>query len=114
MGGQLVYAILTELPAVFVLYASPFWSNIFLLLIFSVSVWNGGGFYIEVFGRKFEKELEALRRELAEATARSGRSSPNGTISSMTDDEEPISPQLSPRRKPVPLMASTPEDRKSR
>jgi len=52
MGGQLLYAILTELPAVYVLYASPFWSNIFLLFIFSVSVWNGGGFYIEVFGRK--------------------------------------------------------------
>jgi hypothetical protein len=23
------------------------------LLILSVSVWNGGGFYIEVFGRKY-------------------------------------------------------------
>jgi hypothetical protein len=48
-----VYAILTELPAVFLLYDSPFWSNMFLLFIFSVSVWNGGGFYIEVFGRKY-------------------------------------------------------------
>jgi hypothetical protein len=52
MGGQLFYAIMTELPAVFVLYDSPFWSNVFLISIFSVSVWNGGGFYIEVFGRK--------------------------------------------------------------
>lgn len=50
--GQLLYSILTELPAVYVLYDSPFWSNMFLLFIFSVSVWNGGGFYIEVFGRK--------------------------------------------------------------
>jgi len=114
MGGQLLYAILTELPAVYVLYASPFWSNIFLLFIFSVSVWNGGGFYIEVFGRKFEKELEALRKELAEATARSGRSSPNGTISSITDDEDTISPQLSPRQKYAPLVAPTSEDKKSR
>ena len=62
---------------------------------------------------RFEKELEALRKELAEATARSGRSSPNGTIASMTDDEEPISPQLSPRRKYMPLVAPTPEDKKS-
>ena len=53
MAGQLVYSVLTELPAVFLLYDSPFWSAIFLLFIFSVSVWNGGGFYIEVFGRKF-------------------------------------------------------------
>ena len=63
---------------------------------------------------RFEKELEALRKELAEATARSGRSSPNGTIGSMTDDEEPISPQLSPRRTHMPLVAPTPEDKKSR
>ncbi len=52
MAGQLAYSIITELPAVFLLYDSPFWSAIFLLFIFSVSVWNGGGFYIEVFGRK--------------------------------------------------------------
>ena len=62
---------------------------------------------------RFEKELEALRKELAEATARSGRSSPNGTIASMTDDEEPISPQLSPRRKYMPLAPLTPEDKKT-
>jgi hypothetical protein len=44
---------LTEIPAVFLLYESAAWSGVFLLLIFGVSVWNGGGFYIEVFGRKF-------------------------------------------------------------
>jgi len=47
-----VYALLTEIPAIFFLYSSPFWSSVFLLVVFSVSVWNGGGFYIEVFGRK--------------------------------------------------------------
>ncbi|EAU84937.1 hypothetical protein CC1G_00456 [Coprinopsis cinerea okayama7 len=78
MSGQLVYAILTELPAVFLLYNSAMWSALFLLFIFSVSVWNGGGFYIEVFGRKFEKEVEALRKELAEATARSSGTSTPG------------------------------------
>ena len=62
---------------------------------------------------RFEKELEALRKELAEATARSGRSSPNGTIGSMTDDEELILPQISPRRKHVPLVAPTQEDKKT-
>ncbi len=50
--GLLVYTVLTEVPAVFVLYDSSFWSGVYLILIFSVSVWNGGGFYIEVFGRK--------------------------------------------------------------
>ncbi|PPQ66278.1 hypothetical protein CVT26_010962 [Gymnopilus dilepis] len=84
MGGQFVYALATEIPAVFLLYKSSFWSAVFLLLIFSVSVWNGGGFYIEVFGRKFERELEALRKEIAESSARasstSGSSTP-GTLS---------------------------------
>jgi len=69
MLGQLLYSVLTSLPAVFLLYTSPKWSGAFLLFIFAVSVWNGGGYYIEVFGRKFERELEALRKELAEATA---------------------------------------------
>jgi len=52
MLGQFAYAVLTDVPAVFFLYDSPFWSGAYLLLILSVSVWNGGGFYIEVFGRK--------------------------------------------------------------
>lgn len=47
-----VYSIITELPAVFLLYDSAFWSSAYILLLFAVSVWNGGGFYIEVFGRK--------------------------------------------------------------
>ncbi len=48
-----VYALLTELPAVYFLYDSSLCSGIFLIFIFAVSVWNGGGFYIEVFGRKY-------------------------------------------------------------
>ncbi|KIJ56583.1 hypothetical protein M422DRAFT_22738 [Sphaerobolus stellatus SS14] len=98
MTGQLVYALITELPAVFLLYDSPIWSGIFLWVIFAVSVWNGGGFYIEVFGRKFERELEALRKELAEATAQSrpssslsGRTSP---IHTDEGDSSNGSPQL--------------------
>jgi hypothetical protein len=79
MVGQFLYSVLTELPAVYLLYDSPRWSGTFLILIFAVSVWNGGGFYIEVFGRKFERELEALRKELAENSSRSGRSSPSLT-----------------------------------
>ena len=48
---HIAYTMFTELP-VFVLYESSLWSGVFLIIIFSVSVWNGGGFYIEVFGRK--------------------------------------------------------------
>jgi len=109
MFGQLVYSILTELPAIYILYDSPFWSGVFLLAIFSVSVWNGGGFYIEVFGRKFERELESLRKELAEATARSGRSSPTSLGFTSDDDiSSPgsTSPTFSPKSLPISPMSS--------
>jgi len=117
MGGQLFYSILTELPAVYVLYDSSFWSGAFLLAIFSVSVWNGGGFYIEVFGRKFERELEALRKELAEATGRSDRSSPSmsdGILSLPSDDDSSTyggSPAGSPTTLPKqPFFDTTTND----
>ncbi|KAG5644934.1 hypothetical protein DXG03_007399 [Asterophora parasitica] len=96
MGGQLVYAVLTELPAVFLLYDSSLWSGVFFITIFGVSVWNGGGFYIEVFGRKFERELEALRKELAESTARSGLTTPGSNHHSNHSDSELSSLNTSP------------------
>ena len=55
-----VYAVLTDVPPAFVFYNSPFWSGAYLLFILSVSVWNGGGFYIEVFGRKYVHRDRAL------------------------------------------------------
>ncbi|KIY71813.1 hypothetical protein CYLTODRAFT_441049 [Cylindrobasidium torrendii FP15055 ss-10] len=99
MFGQFLYTLLTELPAVFVLYDSARWSAAYIIFIFSVSVWNGGGYYIEVFGRKFERELEAMRKELAEATAsRSGRTSPS-------DDDSGLSDSSSPRLESRELLA---------
>ncbi|EIM88150.1 uncharacterized protein STEHIDRAFT_138578 [Stereum hirsutum FP-91666 SS1] len=113
MAGQFAYAVITDIPPVFLLYDSAFWSSAYLLLIFAVSAWNGGGFYIEVFGRKFERELEALRKELAEANLRSAGASP--TI--IPDDlSTPVSPMLEgkdgngmmnvPELKTPPLLAS--------
>jgi hypothetical protein len=84
---DVVYSIATELPAVYLLYDSPVRSTIFLFLLFGVSVWNGGGFYIEVFGRKFEKEMEALRKELAEMSA-SRAVTPAESIVSLPRDSE--------------------------
>lgn len=71
-------------------------------------MWNGGGFYIEVFGRKyvcrshgtlksltmrrFERELEVLRKELAEAQSKSQRSSP--TMDPSETESEPVSPLI--------------------
>jgi hypothetical protein len=98
MFGQLIYTILTCLPVVYLLYYSSLWSGkhltfpstsrdrhlpslgLFLIGIFGVSAWNGGGYYIEVWGRKFERELEALRKEVAEGIIKDGRNTPGGSL----------------------------------
>ncbi|KAF9246898.1 hypothetical protein BU15DRAFT_38475 [Melanogaster broomeanus] len=113
MVGQFLYSTLTELPAVYLLYDNPRWSGAFLILIFAVSVWNGGGFYIEVFGRKFERELEALRKELAENSSRDGRSSPSLTEAESLTNTPCISEQPLPSLDdPLQNGDSTPGDKK--
>lgn len=67
--GQLIYSIIFMLPPALLLIHSARASSIFLLTIFGVSAWNGATFYVEVFGRKFEKELEKLRKEMELASA---------------------------------------------
>ncbi|KAN0062087.1 hypothetical protein ACQY0O_005604 [Thecaphora frezii] len=61
---QFVYTILTTLPAPLLLFPSSRASAVFFLGILTISVWNGASYYVEVFGRRFEKELLELRREV--------------------------------------------------
>ncbi|PWZ02003.1 hypothetical protein BCV70DRAFT_198286 [Testicularia cyperi] len=61
---QFVYTIITTLPAPLILFPSAKASAVFFTLIFVVSIWNGASYYVEVFGRRFEKELVALRKEI--------------------------------------------------
>ncbi|KAE8226683.1 hypothetical protein CF319_g768 [Tilletia indica] len=77
---QFVYTVVTTLPAPWLLYPHKLTSTIFLMLVLTISVWNGATWYVEVWARKFEKELLALRaemevakqQELAIAEARGG------------------------------------------
>lgn len=61
---QYIYALLTMLPC-------PLWfwyrwaSAAFMLVVFSLASWNGATYYIDVFGRRMEKELDQLRKEVA-------------------------------------------------
>lgn len=61
---QYSYAILTIIPC-------PIWfwyrwaSAAFLLVVFGWSIYNGATYYIDVFGKRFQSELEALRRDVA-------------------------------------------------
>ncbi|PWN48473.1 hypothetical protein IE53DRAFT_389331 [Violaceomyces palustris] len=61
---QFIYTIITTLPAPLILFPSSKASAIFFFGIFTISVWNGASYYVEVFGRRFEKELMELRREM--------------------------------------------------
>ncbi|PYI13500.1 hypothetical protein BO86DRAFT_308571 [Aspergillus japonicus CBS 114.51] len=74
---QYFYAILTMIPC-------PLWfwsrwaSGAFLTALFILSVHNGATYYIDIFGKRFQKELEELKKDVAR-----WHSSPEGAISPM-------------------------------
>jgi hypothetical protein len=61
---QYIYALTTMLPC-------PLWfwyrwaSAAFMMVVFAWASWNGATYYIDVFGKRMEKELEQLRKEVA-------------------------------------------------
>lgn len=61
---QYLYAVLTMTPCPLWFY-SRWASASFLMLVFGWSVYNGSTYYIDVFGKRFQKELESLRAEVA-------------------------------------------------
>ncbi|KAL7625585.1 hypothetical protein AAE478_004805 [Parahypoxylon ruwenzoriense] len=75
---QYIYAVLTMLPCPLWFY-SRWASAAFLIVVFTWSVYNGSTYYIDVFGKRFQKELEAMRAEVAK-----WQSSPDTVISSPT------------------------------
>jgi hypothetical protein len=60
---QYCYAVATMLPC-------PIWfwyryaSAIFLVAVFCWSIYNGATYYIDVFGKRFQNELEAMKKEV--------------------------------------------------
>ena len=62
---QYLYAILTMIPCP-IWFWSKIGSSLFLSVILTWSVYNGATFYIDVFGKRFQKELEQLRRNVAQ------------------------------------------------
>lgn len=63
MMVQYSYAVLTMLPCPIWFY-SRWASAAFLMAVFVWSVHNGATYYIDVFGKRFQKELEALKAEV--------------------------------------------------
>ncbi|KAJ4306327.1 hypothetical protein N0V88_001127 [Collariella sp. IMI 366227] len=61
---QYTYAVLTMLPCS--LWFNYRWASAaFLMAVFVWSVYNGSTYYIDVFGKRFQKELEAMKAEVA-------------------------------------------------
>ncbi|KAK5109704.1 hypothetical protein LTR62_006827 [Meristemomyces frigidus] len=64
MGIQYTYAIMTMVPC-------PLWfwyrwaSAGFMMIVFTWATYNGAIYYIDVFGKRMEKELDALRKEVS-------------------------------------------------
>lgn len=64
MLTQYLYALGSMIPC-------PIWlwfrwpSAFFLLCLFTWSVYNGSTFYIDVFGKRFQKELEQMKKDVA-------------------------------------------------
>ena len=72
---QYGYAVLTMLPCP-VWFYSRYASASFLMVVFVWSVYNGATYYIDVFGRRFQKELEDLKAEVAKWHSMEGLGSP--------------------------------------
>ncbi|KAG5922659.1 hypothetical protein E4U61_004778 [Claviceps capensis] len=60
---QYSYAVLTMLPCP-LWFNSRFASSSFLFIVFAWSIYNGSTYYIDVFGKRFQKELEAMKAEV--------------------------------------------------
>lgn len=60
---QYTYAALTMVPCP-LWFLSRYASSAFLVVVFAWSIYNGSTYYIDVFGKRFQKELEAMKAEV--------------------------------------------------
>lgn len=61
---QYVYALLTMTPCP-LWFRSRWASGVFLAVLFAYCVYNGATYYIDIFGLRFQKELEQLKKDVA-------------------------------------------------
>ncbi|KAF2643356.1 hypothetical protein P280DRAFT_496969 [Massarina eburnea CBS 473.64] len=71
---QYSYACITLVPCP-IWFWSRWASGVFLTFVFIWSSYNGANYYIEVFGKKFQKELEAMKKDMAR-----WQNSPDGAL----------------------------------
>jgi hypothetical protein len=78
---QYIYALLTMTPCPIWFWYRR-WSAAFLMVVFIWSIYNGATYYIDVFGKRFQKELEQLKKDVAK-----WQSSPDGFTSPLLSPE---------------------------
>lgn len=61
---QYSYALLTMIPCP-LWFWKPWASSFFMIVVFIWSIHNGAAYYIDVFGKRFQKELEQLKKDVA-------------------------------------------------
>ncbi|PFH58174.1 hypothetical protein XA68_14078 [Ophiocordyceps unilateralis] len=92
---QYSYAALTMLPCP-LWFVSRLASSVFLLVLFAWSIYNGSTYYIDVFGKRFQKELEAMKAEVSKWQN--------------TPDLALQSPLMTPHHEEAPTQTSTRKD----
>lgn len=94
---QYVFALSTMIP-------SPIWfwyrnaSGIYIFALFVWSIHNGATYYIDVFGKRFQKELDQLKMDVAR-----WQSSPDGAASPFIFPETPATFAADASRTHAPL-----------
>ncbi|ROT34811.1 hypothetical protein SODALDRAFT_329461 [Sodiomyces alkalinus F11] len=111
MAIQCFYAMLTMIPCP-LWFLSRYASSAFLMVVFSWSVYNGATYYIDVFGRRFQKELESLKAEVGqwqsspESLATSPHMVPNPDDPVPTELTMPVAEGITPGLDPDVVTAT--------
>lgn len=88
---QYLYAILTIIPC-------PIWfwyhhaSSFFVFGVFAWSIYNGSTYYIDVFGKRFQRELEQLKHEMAQWQNENGSFDSNSSTLAPVSFDSSIEP----------------------
>ncbi|QIW97223.1 hypothetical protein AMS68_002741 [Peltaster fructicola] len=89
---QYVYALLTLSPCP-IWFWSRWASATFMMVVLSWASWNGATYYIDVFGRRMEKELNELRKQVERLSKSPDMRGEDGTGSINTPLGSPNGPQ---------------------
>ncbi|KAF2275019.1 uncharacterized protein EI97DRAFT_434584 [Westerdykella ornata] len=90
---QYIYACLTMLPCP-IWFWSRWASGVFLSAVFMWSIYNGATYYIDYYGTKFQRELEALKKDVAkwQNSPEAAGSASAPVVERQRDDMEKIEP----------------------